>query len=736
MKIGLWGASLGGVVLLAGAMLGVAEKQSAVHPHVASAATSGAKLAAAPALVARNIGKRPLTFEANEGQTDSSVQYTARGRGYSLFLTSGEAVLTFSQQHGSGGLIPIRGQGVMTTGTHNNYAKNSQPEAVVRLKLSGANAAAVAEGQQKLATRSSYYIGNDPKRWRSQVPNYARVEYRGIYPGVDLVYYGNQDRLEHDFVLAPGADASAIRMEVSGARPQLDAQGNLILAAKGANPMLQKPVIYQTTAAGRELVAGSYTVSGNMLGFSLGSYDRSLPLVIDPVLTYSSYLGGDVQDIAEDIKIDAAGNIFVIGLTESDNFPVTNGSTLNGGEDAFITEFDPTGGGLLLSMYVGGSMEDAGVSLALDSSDNIFATGVTASTDFPVTSGAFQTTLRGGSNAFVTKFNSAGSMVYSTYYGGNNQTAGFGIALDSSDNAYVTGQTDSTNLPVLNNFQGAGGFFDGFAAKFNPTGTALLFSTYMGGSATDRGFYVAVDSAGNSFYTGATTSTDFPTTRGVVQRNKHGLVLDGYAVELGPTGAQVWGTYLGGVQNDVAIGITLDSSDNVYITGYTRSGNFPVTTGAFQTTFGGVVDAFLTELSPDATRFVFSTYLGGSLYDSGEFVTLDSSGNIYVVGNTLSTDFPTLDPIQSAFAGGARLGDAFVAKFNPGGGSLVYSTYLGGSEDDVLYSVAVDSSGTVFAAGQSYSDNWPTTSNAFQNTFGGGVSNSVMVKISSSGKKP
>jgi hypothetical protein len=741
MKLGTWGASLGGVVLLAGAMLGAAGRNAVIHPHTAAVLQPAGQLAAAPARVASNFGKRPLTFEANEGQTDSSVQYMAHGRGYNLFLTSGEAILTFSEQNGSNALIPIRGQGLVAGGSQNNsqhnsqknYARNSFPEAVVRLKLTGADPAAIAEGQQKLPTMSSYYIGNDPAKWRTQVPNYARVEYRGVYPGVDVIYYGNQNQLEHDFVVAPGADAGAIRMQVSGARPRLDDRGNLILAAAGASPTLEKPVIYQTSAEGRELVAGSYTISGDTLGFSVGAYDHSLPLVIDPVLVYSTYLGGSVQDIGEDIKVDAAGNIFVIGLTESPNFPVTNGGAITGTEDAFITEFDPTGATLLLSTYLGGTTTSGGVSLALDSSDNIYVTGFTTSTDFPTTMGAFQRTLRGGINAFVTKFNSSGSMIYSTLFGGRSQTNGFGIALDAAGEAYITGQTNSPNLPVMNNFLGYGGGIDGFATKFNSMGTGLIYSTYIGGSGTDYGFYVATDSSGNAFYVGATTSPNFPTTAGVVERHQPGTTLSGFAVELSPTGTQTWGTYLGGKANDVAIGIALDGLDDVYIAGYTRSSNFPITPGVFQPIFGGVADGFLSVLTPDAKHFVFSTFIGGSLYDAAEFVAVDQAGFSYVVGNTLSPDFPTLDPVQATNGGGIKLGDGFVAKFNEDGTNIIYSTYLGGTKDDVLYAVTVDNAANAYVTGQTYSADWPTE-NPFQSTFagaGGGSSNSVVSKISS-----
>ena len=700
------------------AALGITVQAFAQNTQPSSASRNDLK---AQAKVLDQYGKLPLSFEANYGQTDSKVNFIARGPGYSLFLTGQEAVIALKK-------AAVRSLEVKGLPTREPVEKRKEGAAggtVVRMELAKANAAPRIVGAEELPGKANYFIGNDPAKWRTNVPTYAEVKYAGVYPGVDLVYYGNQGQLEYDFVVAPGVDPNEIRLNFRGAaKLRVDKKGDLLLGSGGEEVRFEKPVVYQEVAGARKPVEASYVLaSANRIGFRLGEYDHSQRLVIDPVLVYSTYLGGSGNDFGNGIAVDSAGDAYVTGYNGSLNFPTVNPlQPANGGDetDAFVAKLNPAGSALVYSTYLGGTGGDFGSSIAVDNGGNVYVTGFTASTDFP-TVNPLQPTYGGGlSDAFVAKLNPAGSaLVYSTYLGGSADTLGYGIAVDNAGHAYVTGYTMFTGFPTTPGaFQMtyAGGTSDAFVAKLNPAGSAFVYATILGGSSFDVGYGIAVDSAGNAYATGYTDSTDFPTVNPLQPMNAGASGAgNAFVAKFNPAGsALVYSTYLGGCGGEYSYGIAVDTAGNAYVTGSTASTDFP-TVNPLQPTYGGDGDAFVAKLNSSGSALVYSTYLGGTGDDFGRGVAVDSEGNAYVIGQTGSTNFPTVSPLQPTYGGG---GDAFVAKLNSSGSALVYSTYLGGTGDDFGNGIAVDRVSNAYVTGGTASTNFPTM-NPLQSTNGG-----------------
>jgi len=668
--------------------------------------------AATDARLNESYGKLPLHFEVNRGQTDKNVDFLSRGPGYGLYLTAGEAVLVLSK-HADAKRVALR------------------------MSLVGAARKPVVTGLDELPGKANYFIGKDPAKWHRDVPTYAKVHYRGIYPGVDLVYYGNQRQLEYDFVVAPGADPKKIVLGFKGAdKLEIDAQGDLVLQAAGAAIRQHKPYIYQETDGVRSEITGSYVRKGaNRVGFQVAAYDRSRPLIIDPlVLAYSTYLGGRIDDGGSGIAVDPGGNAFVTGCTTSTDFPTTAGAFQPAAGRVFVTKLNPTGSALVYSTIFGGSGYSCSSRIALDVDGNAYVTGSTFSSDFPTTGGAFQAVYGGSGDAFVTKLNPTGSaLVYSSYLGGNAADGGGGIAVDSQGNAYVTGGTTSANFPTTaGTFKPIfGGLEDAFVTKLNPTGS-VVYSTYLGGSGGESGHGIAVDVNGNTYVSGSTYSTDFPTTPGAFQPVFGGGIDDVFITKLDPTGSVlVYSTYLGGASTDFGNDIAVDANGNAYVTGDTFSRDFPTTVGAFQSSYQGTNagshgDAFVTKLNSTGSALVYSTYLGSTGSDAGYAIAVDADGNACVTGITDSLSFPTTpSAFQPSFGGGygsdTTRGDGFFAKLNPSGTGLVYSSFLGGNGNDSVEAVAVDSRGSAYLTGVTDSTNFPTTSGAFQPNFAGNI---------------
>jgi hypothetical protein len=661
-----------------------------------------------------SAGELPLSFEANVGQFPLDVSFVARASDMAIAVSGGGLTLALPNRR------------------------------VVKLHLAGAKPAA-ARGGDRLAGTANYFLGNDPSRWRTGVPTYSRVEVPGALEGVDVVYYGNRRHLEFDLEVAAGVEPRSLRLAVEGAdRVKLDAQGNVAIRVGRSELKQLQPTVYQLVDGKRRPVPARLRLAEKaQLAFELGAYDRHRALVIDPVLIYSTYLGGEAAEFSDaggnesptGIAVDAAGNVFVAGSTTSLMFPTTAGAlqtTSAGAFDIFVTKLNRLGTAAIFSTYVGGNQDNVASRMAVDAAGNVYVCGTTGP-NFPITAGAAQPTHKAGDDGFIFKLNPAGSnLLYSTYLGGSTDEYLNGLALGPGGDVYVTGWTNSADYPVTAGaFQATapGGGADAFVTRLNAAGTAWVYSTFLGGTTIDTGEAIAVDSAGNAFVTGSAGST-FPTTAGAAQTTHGGGNYDAYVTELNGAGsALVYSTFVGGNSDDIGFGITLDATGNAFVTGKTPSTTFPITAGALQTASAGPgsTDGFVAKLNPAGSAFVYSTYLGGTAADFARDVAVDGSGNATVAGYTNSTDFPvTAGALQTSNAG---LNDAFIAQLNPTGTALNHASYLGGTGDDQGYRVAVDPFGAVYVAGVTASTALATTAGAFQTTYQGGTYDAFVAKV-------
>lgn len=677
----------------------------------------GSAIAVQPRLQA--YGQVPLAFEANQGQTDTRADFISRGRGYTLFLKPTEVALS----------LPASENAEKVPGRHILPAFRKQEHAIAKqtmlgMRLAGSNPHAGKSIVEELPGKANYILGNDPAKWLANIPTYAKVGYRNVYPGVDLVYYGKGSELEYDFVVAPAADPKVIRLTFAGTdKLALDSQGNLLLHMRGGTMLqLHKPLVYQEKEGRREEVAGAFLVEGRQVRFGLGDYDTTRPVVIDPVFVFSTHLGGSRSSSGQGIAVDPQGNIYVTGDTNSADFP-TAGKALQphitSTTSVFVTKLSPDGSKILYSTFIGGSADDVGYGIAVDSSGSAYVTGDTSSTNFPLEK-ASQKTPGGLFDAFVFKLSPDGSkLLYSTYIGGSQGDRGDAIAVDGSGNAYITGYTYSTDFPILHPIQNA--FTDGnvhcFVTKLD-AGGALAYSTYLGGGddRPDQATGIAVDSGGNAYVTGYTNSVKFPD---VNQVQKFVGPTDVFVTKINPAGtAFVYSTHVGGNADDEGMAIAVDASGSAYVTGETESVDFPTTPGAYSTKCNPVPtpgrmrflcvggDVFVIKLSSDGSKLVYSTFVNGKGFEVGRGIAVDSTGAVYVTGLTTSQDFPSVNSLQPAFGGGDF--DAFVFKLSPDGSSLVYSSTLGGNQNDGGYGVATDSKGNAYVTGYTYSTDFPT----------------------------
>jgi hypothetical protein len=708
--------------------------------------------------VAKAYGRLPMMFEANRGQTDPRVDFAARGRGYAIFLTrGGGATLVLSPAEGSNGTLDchevdapaLRGlvPGETTGGSARGLPcairpSEAQKGAAVRLVLDSARTHMRGVGRDRLKTRVNYLTGSDRSAWHENVPTFGTVMYHDVYPGIDLVYYGNQQQLEYDFVVEPGATPEAIRFHFEGVNDvTIGEGGELVVSVAGRHFTQRAPLVYQQTATGRRVVDGRYIVSDTKhVSFDISTYDSSLPLVIDPVLVYSTFVvaaSSPSDDRGHGIAVDGAGYAYVVGSTGGFDFPTTPGAfdtTFDGG-DVFVAKLNTTGTGLEYSTYLGGTSGDGGSSIAVDAAGSAYVTGGTTSIDFPTTPGAFDTTMDGEGDGFVVKLNAIGTgLEYGTYLGGTGPEWGNGIALDAVGNAYLTGYTWSTDFPTT---PGAfdtthgGGFSDAFVAKLNTMGTALEYSTFLGGTAHEQGSNIAVDAAGSAHVTGSTSSSDFPTTPGAFDTTQNDD-RDVFVAKLNATGTGLeYGTYLGGNSYDESFGIAVDAAGSAYVTGYVlpypevTTDPFPTTPGAFDTTANGRADVFVVKLNANGSGLLYSTYLGGPEDDLGFGITVDATSSAYVTGSTRSLDFPTtpgaFDTRPGAFDSlsyGDR--DAFVVKLNAAGSGLEYGTFLGGREEQQGSGIAVSSTGSAYVTGFGKASGFPTSTGSFAGGSRGG----------------
>ncbi len=819
----------------------------------ASTSTSHQAAASQPPKVLNAHGELPLRFEENRGQTDPRVKFLSRGHGYTLFLTPGEAVLALrkpaKESRRSSALGRFSLSSVAKSANRRDIGLAKDEAQVLRVKLIGGNPRAQLEGVDRLPAGSNYFIGNNPKKWRTNIPTYARVRYRDVYPGIDMVYYGSKEsNLEYDFILAPGANPNAIKMRFDGAKSVvLNNDGDVVATLINHSEVIQHlPAIYQMRNGKRELVAGRAVLRGpGNIGFEVEHYDRNRAIYIDPGLVYSTFLGGNRDDVGLGIAVDFEGNAYVTGSAFSADFPTTSGAfqtaPANPNFTAYVAKLNPSASGeasLVYSTYLGGDRDDQGTAIAVDSSGDAYVTGRTQSTNFPTTPGAFQSANNAagtivGNNNFVTVLDPTGSsLLYSTYLGGYESGLFFfalglqsGIAVDASGAAYVTGSTLAISnsscladgvpfdcctghrtgacipfpttpgaFQTVNNTPGG---INVFMAKLDPSASgaaSLVYSTLLGGIGGSGASGIAVDSAGNAYLTGI-AGANFPITSGAFQAVSNGFngIVNSFVAKLNPsaTGAAslVYSTYLGGGGistgiGDTSTGIAVDSAGDAYVTGTAASVSnpscgapgalkgglfeacctgpgtgtcipFPTTPGAFQTVnnmsgnaaSAGFRNAFVTKLNAAGSALDYSTYLGGSGGEYSSGIAIDSAGDAYVTGITVSIPnaqcthinppacctgvgtgtcipFPTTPGALQTVNNAANNGyvNAFVAKLDPsalGSASLVYSTYLGGNggpfgEGDLSHSIAVSSAGNAYVTGGGHSSDFPTTSEAFQ----------------------
>jgi len=690
----------------------------------------------------------PMMFEANSGQTDPRVKFLARAPGYTLFLTDKEAVLSLP----AGSPAPASPhQHEASPGSRRVQSPGAPKSArVVRLKFAGASTPTAITGRDQLPGKANYFIGNDPKQWHTNVPNYEAVEYRSVYPGVDAVFHGDNQRLEFDFNVAPRADPGVIALEVQGARRiHLNRAGDVLVRLDTArDAVLGKPRVYQQLPEGRREIAGNFVLRGpNRIAFSIGRYDHSLPLVIDPTLVYSTYLGGGniypnsaANDTGKALAVDSTGNVYVTGATASTDFPVTAGafeSAYPYDIAGFVTKLNPSGSALIYSTYFGNSYpgNTTITGIAVDAAGDAYLTGNT-DYDFPTTPGAFQSSETNlyGSYAFATELNPAGTgLVYSTFLGGtettgNVTTYAFGIAVDASDNAYVVGTTTSPTYPTTPGayqtsqnctFPYLGTCTTAFVTKVSAGGSSLSYSTYLG-TGTNRANAVAVDSLGDAFVVGSTYASTFPVTPGAFQTTSSEVAA--FVTGLNPSGtALVYSTFLSGTTSatgDAALAVAVDASGYAYVTGQVRDSDFPTTPGAYQRNLLDYADAFVTKLNLTGSALVYSTYLPG--LTTGYGIGVNSSGEAYVAGDNdgYENTFPTT-PDAFQVSPPTTTTNGFLTVFNSTGSGLVYSTYIGGPVGNLItdaYGIALDSSGSAYITGMA-EPGFPTTPGAFKTTL-------------------
>jgi hypothetical protein len=646
----------------------------------------------------------PISFVPNAGQSDARVRFLARDGEAAFFFTRSEAVVSL---------------------------RKGKLGHVLTLRFVDANPEVRIEGTRRMAGRVNYLLGNDPTKWHSGLPTDAELVYRDLWPGIDLAFTGARGTLKHEFRVQPGADPSRIKLAYAGAtRLALD-RGALAIGTTLGTLTDSRPASYQEIDGERTPVTSRFVLRGaRTYGFAVADHHPRRPLVIDPALPYSTFLGGASRDIGSGVAVDAAGSAYVTGQTLSADFPTTPGafdrSLDSASVDAFVTKLDPAGRHLVYSTYLGGAESDSGAAIAVDLAGSASVTGVTTSADFPTTEAAFDRTHNGYQDVFVTKLGPAGTMLtYSTYVGGSYREWSTGLAVDAGGNAYVGGLTGSSDFPAT---PGAfdttwNGSDDVFVTKLNASGSALVYSTFLGGGARDLSYGLAIDGRGSAYATGWTGSAAYPTTPGAFDGTFNGGDSDAFATRLSTSGNRLaYSTFLGGAESGSGMGVAVDQEGSAYLTGWTFSPDFPTTPGAFDTELANT-DAWVTKLPPSGSTLSFSSFLGGSSLEYGWAVAVDRARQPVLTGYTGSPDFPTT---RDAFDRGYNeREDAFVTRFTVSGSALAYSTFLGGTFDfpglghDSGQAIAVDREGYAYVSGRTSSTDFPTTPGAFDRTYGG-----------------
>ncbi|MGL5379768.1 SBBP repeat-containing protein, partial [Clostridium sp.] len=640
----------------------------------------------------------PFIFEKNIGQYDKNVRFVLKNGINTTFFTQEEIVIA---------LTKIKEEHTNDQNDRLNNIKEYETS-VLRITLENANQYPEITGLNELDCKINYIKGNDENDWSLNVPIYEKIIYKDIYNGIDLVYYENQGKLEHDFIVSPNANINSIEISFDGADDiSLDNDENILITIKDHTVVMLRPKVYQYINDTEIEIDSSFLIKNNNVTFNISDYNKDKILIIDPVLMYGSYIGGSNDDRSYSITIDNNQIAYLTGSTLSTNFPIKDAyqSTLQGGRDIFLTKIDTALSGvssLIYSTYIGGDSDDVGYGVTVDNNQIAYLTGSTSSSNFPVKN-AYQNTLQGSSDAFLSKIDTtlsgSNSLIYSTYIGGSNSDTGNGVAIDNNQNAYIAGSTYSLNFPVKNSYQSTfQGIRDAFLTKIDTTlsGTnSLIYSTYIGGNNDNVGSGVAVDNNQNAYIAGYTSSINFPVKNAyqITLQGVYDAFLTKIDTTLSGTNSLIYSTYIGGNNYDLCKSVAVDNNQNAYISGYTYSTDYPLK-NSYQSSLQGTIDVFLTKINTalsGVNSLIYSTYIGGSSSDYGSGIAVDNNQNAYITGNTYSSNFPVKNAYQSTYQGNS---DAFLTKIDTtlsGTNSLIYSTYIGGNNDDAGYGIAIDS---------------------------------------------
>lgn len=681
----------------------------------------------------KSLDNLPGYFVENKGQTSEDIKYRLKMRDKSVYLTSKGILYQFYRQENAD-----NHRDEMLTGITKRKEKKIKVENIW-LKFPGANKSVKIEGLEESEAKFSYFRGKNPQHWVSGARTYHKILYKNLYPHIDLILYVSQAKIIYDYRVKKGGSVKDIKIIYEGVqRLNINDKGKLEIETIQGVLNVEKPLCYQVLDGQRVEVETTYEINKNnnenYLGFNTGEYKRDREIVISSVdvvnwvspLVYSTYVGGSDDDSGYEIAVDESGYVYITGYTESNNFPTTAGTydtSFNGVYDAFVTKINPDGTSLVYSTYLGGEGNDHGYGIGIDDHGNAFVTGYTESDDFPTTKGAYDMTFNGGDvDGFVTKINPSGTgLSYSTYLGGEDVDYGDAIAVGVEGKVYVAGFTASDNFPTTagaydTSFNGGPGYGDAFVTKLNSVGSSLNYSTYLGGTGNDGGSGIALDSSENAYVTGSTTSDDFPTSTFAYDDSQNGST-DAFITKIKYTGASLtYSTYLGGSDRDWGSGIAVVGS-SAYVAGSTESDNFPTTSGAFDTSLGGQFDGFITKIGTKGMNLGYSTFLGGSDMDYGYGIDVDGSGRAFVTGTTESEDFPTTSGAYDTSLGGSK--DAFITKLDSSGTGLDYSTYFGGSSSDYGRGIVIDEHGNACVVGYTASSDFPTTSSAYDTSHNG-----------------
>jgi len=674
--------------------------------------------------VMNNLTSMPLAFTENRGQWPDDVLFRANSGGAMMWFTRGGAVYQFTRS------IPANKSQDAPPFAVGSERFDHEPDSIetstIKATFVGANPDPQIVGWDKMEYKCNYFIGNDPDKWHTDVTNYKSITYKNIYDGIDLKYYGNGKQMEYDFIVAPGVDPSQICIQYDDAKSvSVNGNGELVVETDWGQVIERKPLVYQSSKNYTQRINCEYVlIDENRFGFYLlDGYDSEMVLVIDPVLSYSTYLGGNDWDNSFGITVDEFNNVYVIGVTYSSDFPRENpyqASISVDNDDAFVTKLNSSGNGLIYSTFLGGNHSDCGRDIVVDSIGAAYITGFTHSDNFP-TANPYDASHNNphGYDAFVAKLSPAGNeLIYSTYLGGvgtDNGYSGGGIAIDGDGCAYVTGETSSYNFPTQNAYDNTLSGRDAFVTKLSAPGNTLIYSTFLGGNDVDMGDGIKVDNDGCAYVTGRTLSTNFDTLNPFQESLGEEGHYDAFVTKLSTAGnSLIFSTYLGGENDDMGCGIDIDSHNYTYITGFTKSDSFPILNPYNGVHNGSEPDAFITKLGLDGDTLVYSTYIGGGYVDYSRCIDVDHNNCVYIAGETYSSDFPTVCPFVMNLPGS----DAFVTKLNSAGNDIIYSTYFGGSGDDYCYGITVDESNSVYITSWTNSNDFPLE-NAFDSILGG-----------------